>query len=456
MTKEIFDLVIKNGTLVSAADTFRADLAISGETIASVGIDLHGREEINAAGKLVIPGGVDPHVHLEMPVGQTRSSDDWETGTIAAAIGGTTTVIDFVEPSRNEPLLDALAARKKQADGKSCIDYALHMTLTNDLPETLLQIPDVIQAGCSSFKTYLTYEGLKLSDDAFLNVLFAVKDHHGLILVHAENDAIINSLKSAFLDQGKLAPRFHPLSHPAVSESEAITRALALARTAEALLYIVHISTAGGVNALEQARDDGQLVFGETCPQYLLLTDREFERPGFESSKFVCSPPLRTDPDRERLWHALSHGSLDTIGTDHCPFFFKGQKELGREDFTRIPGGLPGIESRLALLYSFGVGTGRISLNRWVALCATNAARIFNLYPRKGSLAPGSDADLVIFDPNRKVTMTKSMLHENVDYTPYEGMQLTGYPEMTIAAGKILAQNGNFIGEKGRGRFIRR
>lgn len=455
MSKETFDLVIKNGTLITAADTFHADLGVTEGCIRSIGSDLSGDEVIDANGKLVLPGGVDPHVHLEMPVGETCSSDDWESGTTAACIGGTTTVIDFVEPAPGQPLLEALAERRNLAESKSVIDFSLHMTLTNDHPETLLQIPDVIQAGCRSFKTYLTYPGFKLSDEAFLTILHMVNENHGLVLVHAENDAIIEAIKSGFYAQGKSSPRFHPLSRPAISEAEAISRAIALAEIADASLYIVHISTAGGVKALETARKKGLRIHGETCPQYLLLTDGEFERPGFESAKFVCSPPLRKEQDRKYLWQALQNRVLDSIGTDHCPFFFKGQKDIGLEDFTRIPGGLPGVESRLALIYTFGVHAGRISSNHWVELCCTNPARIFGLYPQKGSLVPGGDADLVIFDPHKKMILRKDMLHENVDYTPYEGLELRGFPEMTIIAGEVVARDGNFLGRKGNGRFIR-
>lgn len=456
MPKEIFDLVIKNGTLITASDTFQGDLGISDGHICAIGIDLSAKKEINASGKLILPGAVDPHVHLEMPVGETCSSDDWETGTIAACIGGTTTVIDFVEPAPGQPLLEALAERRNRAEGKSVIDFTLHMTLTNDHPETLLQIPDVIQAGCRSFKTYLTYPGFKLSDEAFLTILQMVHENHGLVLVHAENDAIIERLKSGFLAQGKSSPRFHPRSRPSVSEEEAISRAIALSEIADASLYIVHISTKGGARALETARFKGLRIYGETCPQYLLLTDSEFERPGFEGAKFVCSPPLRKEEDREYLWRSLQNRVLDTIGTDHCPFFFKGQKDLGADDFTRIPGGLPGIESRLALLHTFGVHAGRLSPNHWVELCCTNPARIFGLYPQKGSLVPGGDADLVIFDPNKKMILRKEILHENVDYTPYEGFELRGFPETTIVAGEIIARGGNFLGRKGNGRYIHR
>jgi dihydropyrimidinase len=449
-----FDLVIKNGTLVTASDTFLADIGIIGETIAAIGGDLEGKRTFDAQGKLVLPGAVDPHVHLEMPVGATRTSDDWESGTVAAVCGGTTTVIDFIEPAPGETLFQALEARRKQAEGHAATDFALHMTLTNDHPETLLQVSEIIQAGCTSFKTYLTYEGFALSDRAFLHVLETVEAAGGSVMVHAENDAIIAHRKQKLLAQGKTAPRYHALVRPAIAETEAIQRAVALAEVTGACLYVVHVSTAAGAAIIRSARERGLNVFGETCPQYLLLNDSELERPDFEGAKFVCSPPLRKAADQQALWHALAEDDLQTVGTDHCAFNFHGQKELGRDSFADIPGGLPGIESRLALLYTFGVLQKQISLNRWVEICCTNPARIFNLYPQKGTLAPGADADLVVFDPQRHLILTHSLLHQDVDYTPYEGFPLQGYPVLTLTRGAVAFENGQFTGQKGNGRFL--
>ena len=450
-----FDLVIKNGTLVTANDTFLADVGISGEKITAIGNGFEGKLNIDAQGKLVLPGGVDPHVHLEMPVGITQTSDDWESGTIAAVCGGTTTVIDFIEPAPGETLLQALEARRKQSEGHAVTDFALHMTLTNDHPETLSQIPEIARAGCTTFKTYLTYEGFALSDSAFLHVLESVKATGGLVMVHAENDSIIAYRKQQLLAEGKTTPRYQALARPAVAEAEAIQRALALAEIAGASLYVVHVSTAAGAAAIRSAREHGLTVFGETCPQYLLLNDSELERPNFEGAKFVCSPPLRKSMDQRALWFALAKNDLQTIGTDHCSFNFHGQKELGRASFVDIPGGLPGIESRLALLYTFGVLQKHISLNRWIEICCTNPARIFNLYPRKGTLEPGADADLVIFDPQLNFTISQSVLHQKVDYTPYEGFKLQGYPVLTMTRGVVVFENRKFTGHKGFGRFLR-
>jgi dihydropyrimidinase len=454
MAGDDFDLVIRGGTLVTGGQTLPADLAIRGEKIAALGRDLHGVRTIEAAGLLVLPGAVDPHVHLEMPVGATRSSDDWFTGTRAAACGGTTTLIDFAEPQAGENLAHTLAARRELAAGKAVVDFGLHMTITNDERQTLEEIPALCRAGCTSFKTYLTYDGFRLGDDAFLNVLAAVKAAGGTVLVHAENDAVIAHLKHHLRTEHQTAPSAHALSRPAITEAEAVQRSLALAEVAGARLYVVHMSTAQGAEAIRAARRRGVSASGETCPQYLLLTDRELSRPDFEGAKFVCSPPLRGDDDRQRLWQALAEDDLQTVGTDHCPFNFHGQKDLGRQSYEDIPGGLPGIESRLALLHTFGVGAGRLSLNRWVQVCCTNPARIFGLYPRKGSLEPGADADVVLFDTQKKVILTRSILHEQVDYTPYEGFELQGYPVMTILRGKAVVENGFITAPPGSGRYL--
>lgn len=452
----VYDCVIKGGTLVTAADTARADVAIQGEHIAALGHNLSGKTVIDASGMLVLPGAVDPHVHLQMPTGATTSSDTWQTGTIAAACGGTTTIIDFVEPESGQPLSDALRTRRAEADGQVAIDYGLHMTLTNAHAATLADIPEIVDAGVSSFKTYTTYDGFKLTDDAFLAVMNAVHAAGGMVITHCENDAIIAYLTAKHHSAGNTAPHFHPLSRPAIAEAEAITRILALAQTVNVPLYIVHISTAQGAAALQEARQNGQPAYGETCPQYVLLDDRLYSKPGFEGAKYVCSPPLRTRSDQAALWDALAADTLQTVGTDHCPFNFVGQKDLGREDFTAIPGGLPGIEGRLSLLYTAGVGTGRLSLNRWVAVCCTNPARIFGLYPRKGTLLPGADADIVVFDPAKQVTVNSKFPYENVDYSPYAGVLLHGYPVLTMSRGTVLFKNGQFIGPHGHGRYVKR
>jgi len=453
-----FDLVITGGTLVTASEMFTAEIGITGAKIAAIGHGLErgGARHIDATGKLVLPGAVDPHVHLDIDAGATRSSDDFETGTIAAACGGTTTVIDFVEPELGGSLVGGLEARLKEAEGKAVIDFALHMTLRRGDAQTLGQVPEALRAGCTSFKTYTTYDGFRLSDPELLAALEAVGAAGGLVLVHAENDAVIERRRRAFIAAGQTAPRFHPRSRPVPVEAEAVERALALAEVAGCPLYVVHTSTARGADAIARARARGQRAYGETCPQYLVLTDAEYERPGFEGAKFVCSPPLRPADNPPGLWRHLAQGGLQTVGTDHCPFFFVGQKDLGRDDFTRIPNGLPGIEARLAIVYTCGVGQGRLTPTRWVELCCTAPAQIFGLYPRKGTLMPGADADVVIFDPHKPVTLSRSLLHERVDYTPYEGLALQGYPVLTIAGGEIIVAEGEYVGGRGRGQFLKR
>lgn len=452
------DLIIHGGILVTASETLRTDIGIrDGRIVAWGALDQEiAAQRVDATGLLVLPGAVDPHVHLAMPAGDLRTADDWRSGTIAAACGGTTTVLDFVEPEAGQSLLAALAQRQAEAEAGAAIDFSLHVTLTNAAPETLAQLPEVIAAGATSFKTYTTYSGFALDDDALLAAMEAIAAAGGLVLTHCENDAIVRRATAYFLERGLTAPRYYPRSRPAAAEGEAIERVLALAEVAGVTPYIVHISTARGAAALARALARGQHAFGETCPQYLLLTDAEYGHPGFEGAKFVCAPPLRTAEDHTALWDALQDGTLHTIGTDHCAFNFAGQKDQGRDDFSRIPGGLPGIEARLALLHTFGVGWGRLSLNRWVAVCCENPARIFGLYPRKGTLAPGADADLVLFDPQKRVTLSSVTLHEAVDYTPYAGLELEGYPVAVYARGALLVQESAFVGHAAQGRYLAR
>jgi len=451
----IFDLVIRGGTLVTACETVHADVGVRDGKIAAIGKRLQGREMVDAEGLWVLPGAVDPHVHLQMPAGATTSSDDWRTGTIAAACGGTTTVIDFVEPEGDESLMEAFEKRQAEAEGQAVIDYGLHMTLTHAADATLAQIPAVVDAGMPSFKTYTTYEGFKLSDREFLRVMDAVREAEGLVMVHAENDAVVSEATAALLDAGEISPAAHPKSRPMTAEVEAIHRMLALAEVTGAHLYIVHVSTARGAQMLAEARGRGaRHVEGETCPQYLLLTEEAYDQPGFEGAKFVCAPPLRPAGDNAALWNALAADALQTVGTDHCPFFYESQKTLGRGDFTQIPGGLPGIEARLALLHTFGVRTRRISVNRWIELCCTAPAQIFGLAPRKGTLAPGSDADIVLFDPAKRVTLSADVLHEHVDYTPYAGLELTGYPIATFVHGKQVMRDGEWLNQDPTGHYL--
>jgi len=451
----MYDLVIKNGELITAENRLTADLAIENGKILKIGTGLEGKKFIPADGLYVLPGGVDPHVHLQMPLGDTASSDTWETGTIAAACGGTTTLIDFVEPEPDESMLHALEARRTEAEGQARIDYSLHMTITTAMMKKLDEIPAVLEAGISSFKLYTTYSGMLLNDYQMLEAMQAVAEAGGMVLVHCENDAITRFHTKTLLEEKHFGPDAHPLSRPAEAEEEAVNRVLKLAQTAGVKIYIVHISTAGGAAALCKAAADGLTAFGETCPQYLLLSEEKYSG-GFEAAKYVCAPPLRNVHHQQILWQYLNSSKLHSIGTDHCPFFYTGQKDIGRDNFTNIPGGLPGIQSRVALLHTYGVLEGHINLNQWVALCSTNPAQIFGLYPQKGTLQPGSDADFVLFDPNHETTITRENLSENVDYSPYEGFKLKGLPVQVHAQGKLIASDGKFTGTDHTGEFIRR
>ncbi len=451
----MFDLVIANGTLVTAEGSAEADLGIREGRIAAIGRRLSGLETIEASGLLVLPGAVDEHVHLQMPVGEFASSDDFYTGTVAAACGGTTTIVDFVEPGPGQPLLDALAARRAKADGKVVVDYGLHMTLARADAKTLAQVPACIEAGAASFKLYMAYEGLRLDDGGLLRALAALRAHGGRALVHAENHGAIAYLTARALAEGRTGPENHPLTRPDWMEAEAVHRLLALARVVDAPLMLAHLSCALGLEEVRRARARGQAVWVETCPQYLLLDEAEYRRPGFEAAKFVMAPPPRTAADRVALWAGLAASEVDTVATDHCPFFYETQKTRGRDDFSRIPGGAPGIETRLTLLYTHGVRAGRLTLERWVEVCCAAPARRFGLAPPKGTLAVGADADVVLFDPERRVTLSHETLHQHVDYTPYEGCEVHGYPVAVLSRGEVIVRDGEFVGTPGRGRFLR-
>jgi dihydropyrimidinase len=395
-----------------------------------------------------------------MPAGPGLvSSDDFFTGTRAAAFGGTTTVIDFMEAEADQSLAEALAARRAEADDRVVVDYGLHMTIaTADLAK-LDEVPIVAQAGCASFKLYLAYEGFRLDDGGLVQALEAIRDVGGLPIVHAENGDVIQTLVERYRAQGRTEPCWHPCSHPALMEGEAAGRAIDLATLAGAPLYIVHASCSDVVERVVAARARGLPIYGETCPQYLLLTETLYDRPGLEGALPICSPPLRTEADQACLWDALARGELQTVATDHCPFT-RADKTRGLDDFSHVPGGLPVIEARFPLLYTFGVRTGRVSLNRWVDLCCTSPARLFGL-EKKGTIAIGYDADLVVFDPERTMKLSDATLHENVDWTPFDGMEVTGWPVITVSRGEViveppshLRENSQFRGKAGRGRFV--
>jgi len=448
-----FDRVIKNGTVVTAEAVYKADVGIVGESIAAVGQELEGIEQIDAAGKLVLPGAVDIHVHLQMPIGDFVSADDFYSGTRAAALGGTTTIIDFVEPEEDESLLAALGKRRAEADPKVVIDYGLHMTIGPPEINKLSEVPAVYDAGCGSFKMYMAY-GLRLDDGQLLQALEAVSQVNGLPVVHAENWDVICTLVDRNLARGNTTPHWHPRSRPAKFEGEAVGRLIDLAEYADTRVHVFHVTCDEAVQEIARARRRGLPVTGETCPQYLLLTQDVYDAPGVRGAWPVCSPPIRGQDAQDALWRALSRGDLQLVTTDHCPFT-SADKATGLGDFSKIPGGVPSVESRLAAVYAFGVSRDRLTLSQWIDVCCTAPAELAGL-SRKGKIAPGYDADLVIFDPDKEMVLSTDTLHENVDWTPYEGITIKGWPVTTLSRGEIIVSEGQFLGQEGRGRFIAR
>jgi dihydropyrimidinase len=454
--------LIKNGHIVTAVDSYTADILIDGETVEMIGKDLSAvvgsvDKTIDATGKLVIPGGIDPHTHMELPFGGTSASDDFETGTRAAAFGGTTTIIDFAVQYKGQALNQALDAWFAKAEGKTSTDYAFHMICT-DLPdERLPELKAMISQGVTSFKLFMAYPGVFLMDDgAIFKAMTEAGENGGLICMHAENGVVIDVLVKRAIEQGRTAPKYHALTRPTKAEAEGVHRAIAIAEMANSPVYIVHLSCYDALKEVQAARDLGLPAFAETCPQYLLLDYSLYEKPDFEGAKYVMTPPLRDRENQELLWRGLRGDDLQVISTDHCPFCFKEQKELGRDDFSKIPNGGPGVENRMGLIYHHGVTQGRISLNRFVELTSTAAAKIFGLFPKKGTIAVGSDADIVIFDPNREQTISAATHHMRVDYSAYEGWKVKGVTEIVLSRGNVIVENGEWKGKTGAGRFIKR
>jgi dihydropyrimidinase len=461
--------LIKGGRVITATEDFIGDVLIDGETIALVGthIDMPADRVIDAKGKLVIPGGIDPHTHFDMPFGGTTSADDFETGTIAAAFGGTTTVIDFAIQSKGESTLKALDVWHKKADGRATIDYAFHMIVTDMPDERLPEMRKLADDGVTSYKLFMAYPGVLYVDDGTLYRAFRQAGENGTrICMHAENGIVIDEIVKRAVKDGKLEPKYHAKTRPTRMEAEGVHRAIAIAEVANVPLYIVHLSCADALEEVKRARVRGVDVVAETCPQYLFLDDSFYDRPDFEGAKYVMTPALREKWNQEVLWQGLKFRHLETIATDHCPFCFNNGKpggdrpgkELGRESFTKIPNGAPGVENRMALIYNGGVAAGRISLNRFVELTSTAAAKCFGLFPKKGTIAPGSDADIVIFDPNREETISvnnKATHHMNVDFSTYEGFKVKGYPDIVISRGRVVVDK-TTLSVQGGGRFIKR
>ena len=451
--------LIKDGTVVTANDTLRADVLIEDETVRAIGTGLGAQAErvIDASGRYVMPGAVDVHTHMELPFGGTFASDDFATGTAAAAWGGTTTIVDFAVQTFGQSLHQGIEQWHKKAEGKAHIDYGFHVIVREVNEGILKEMDQLVQEGVPSFKLFMAYPGVFMLDDASIfRAMSRTASNGGLIMMHAENGGAIDVLVQRYLAEGKGDPINHGLTRPASMEGEATSRAIALARLADVAVYIVHLSSKDALDAVRAARDDGAPAFAETCPQYLYLSLDDLARPGFEGAKYVCSPPLRPQSHQADLWKGLLQDDLQLVATDHCPFHFKEQKEMGRGDFSKIPNGLPGVEDRFSLIFHGGVHSGRISLNRFVELVATAPAKMFGLYPRKGTIAPGIDADIVIFNPTVERTLSARTHHMNVDYSCYEGMTVRGLPEVVIQRGNVLVEKGAFQGKKGAGQFLRR
>ncbi|MEL7566005.1 MAG: dihydropyrimidinase [Dehalobacterium sp.] len=452
-------IVLSGGRIVTALDDYQADIRLDGEKISAIGqgIAQPGDEVIDVNGCLLFPGGIDPHTHFDLPVGNTVTADDFESGTKAAIMGGTTTIIDFATQNHGESLSLALDNWHAKAKGKCYTDYSFHMAVTDWNEAVAKEMDLLLQEGVSSFKFYLAYKNtLQVGNDVLLEALDKSKANGSLILVHAENGDIIQRRIKDALEEGHTAPLYHALSRPVIAEREAVTRALALAEAANAPLYIVHLTSKEALKAVAASKIRGQEVYGETCPQYLLLDNSFYHKEGFEGSKYVMSPPLRTKTDQEHLWIGLNSGMLDTVATDHCSFNFKGQKELGKDDFSKIPNGIPGVENRMALLYTYGVLSGRISINRFVLLTSTRSAQLFGLFPQKGTIAVGSDGDIVVWDPEASSVISAKTQYQHVDYTPYEGFRLKGVPVHVFLRGRQAVCDKNLIQEPPQGVYLYR
>lgn len=452
--------IIKNGTIITSTDTYQGDLFIENGKISAIGrnFDEDGAEVIDASGLYVFPGGIDPHTHLDMPFGGTVTADDFETGTRAAAFGGTTSIIDFCLTNKGEPLRNAIQTWHAKSEGKAVIDYGFHLMIGEINDHVLNELPSVIEdEGITSFKVFMAYKNVFQADDETLfRTLVTAREQGALVMVHAENGDVIDYLVKKALDEGNTDPIYHALTRPPEVEGEATGRAAQLTGLADSQLYVVHVSCAEASNKIAEARQKGYRVWGETCPQYLVLDQSYLEKPDFEGAKYVWSPPLREKWNQEALWNALKSGQLQTLGSDHCSFNFKGQKELGREDFSKIPNGGPVIEDRFSILFSEGVKKGRITLNQFVDIASTRIAKLFGLFPKKGTIAVGTDADLVLFDPNCERTISAETHHMNVDYNPFEGMKVTGEPVSVLSRGEFVIREKQFVGKPGNGEYLKR
>ncbi|MDW7730167.1 MAG: dihydropyrimidinase [Bacillota bacterium] len=448
--------IIKNGTVVTTSENYKADILVENETIVAIEAKTSASADlvIDAAGKLVFPGAIDVHTHFDMPFGGTVTADDFTTGTIAAAAGGTTCIIDYALQTPGKSLEDALQVWHARAEGKCAIDYGFHVAVTDLNDAVLNEIPGLIEKGYPSFKVFMAYKGVFQVDDAtLLRVLKKSGEAGGLVLVHAENGDVIDVLTKEMLANGQTSPLYHALSRPPQAEEEAVNRYITMAALAGAPAYIVHLSDSSALGLVAEARLQGMPIYAETCPQYLFLALDRYNEPDFGGAKYVMSPPLREAGNNDFLWSGLDSGNLQVVASDHCSFNLKNQKELGRDDFTKIPNGAPGVETRVQLLFAGGVLENRISINKFVDLVSTAPARLFGLYPQKGTIAVGSEADLVVFDPEAPFTISAKTHHQNVDYNPYEGFTGRGVPVKVMSRGTVVIDNGRYVGKAGHGRF---
>ncbi len=455
-----FDTLIRGGTIVTATDTYVGDVGIVGGKISVIGLNLPAEgagKVIEARGMLVMPGGIDVHTHLDMPFGGTTSADDFESGTVAAAYGGTTTLIDFAIQYKGQTLRHAFDTWMKKADGKAVIDYSFHCIITDIAGAQLDEMKAFVREGVPTFKLFMAYPGVFMLDDASIfKAMGVAADCGGMICMHAENGGAIDVIVQRALAEGKRAPKYHALTRPVTAEAEATSRAIALAEMAGTPVYIVHLSCNEALEKVREARDRGLRVYAETCPQYLYLSLENMDGPGFDGAKYVFTPPLREKWHQEKLWQGLAKDDLQVVSTDHCPFCMKEQKELGKDDFTKIPNGGPGIEHRVSLVYSGGVHGGKFSANRFVQLVSTTPAKLFGLYPRKGTVAVGSDADLIVFDAEEEQTISVKTHHMRVDYSMFEGTRVKGVPKTVLSRGRVIVENGKFVGKVGAGEFLKR
>ena len=455
-------ILIKNGRIITAVDDYMGDVFIENETITHIGksLDMEADEILDASGKYLFPGGLDPHTHLDMPFGGTVSADDFETGTRAAAHGGTTTLVDFAIQTKGQSTLEALDTWHAKADGKTAIDYGFHMIVTDLEDDRVHELKMLADEGVTSYKLFMAYPGVLYVDDGTIYRAMRKAGENGTVVcMHAENGIVIDEIVKQALAEGKTEPKYHALTRPTRMEAEGVHRAISIAEVANVPVYIVHLSSSDALEQVMLARNRGVHAFAETCPQYLFLDHSYYEQEGFEGAKYVMTPALREKWNQDELWKGLKFGDLQSISTDHCPFCFKDQKTLGIDDFSKIPNGGPGVENRMSLVFNGGVNSGRISLNKFVELTSTAAAKTFGLFPKKGTIAVSSDADIVIFDPNRKETISvdnSCTHHMRVDYNAYEGFEVTGFTETVLSRGKIIIKDCEYMGKKGDGQFLKR